>query len=537
MPKTPKKKSPEPQPVQPAPNVREPLRDVFFLVAFAMGLFYSNRWFTLVDDEALTLSAAARPLGAVARFALGQHRPPLHDLLLHVWLFASGGAFGWLRVPSVLFFVAGAWLLSLAAKRAGGQASASALVLLFVVWPYGFHYGRLAAWYSFAFLLVSALTWAYLRFCDNPHPKEWTLVCLLALLLVYTSYFGWAILACLAVDDWLRHRKQPGTVRRLAVSATVLAAACAPLWKPWFTAIGEAIHPHLSLRAMAVAAVYNAYVLLVSESVAPWFWRLGVPAAIAVAICFGLAFFSAKKEQRRFLVFAAILFILLVPASGILMTRHLLLIAPWMLLPFATALGTCPKIELRRVFAVALLIAGGFGWFGVYKREYYATPRFYENWSNFADEAAGNMATGAGIISNNPSFFFYLTYALKVPPSPGTWRFAGALPSDVRAPNVWSPEDWIAAGYPQRPQMFWVRGVPGPDTGTPMAEAEDWLDKHCGDRDYRFMSRDPGYDLEQKYFPEAGALAWRIEIHQYSCVQAATPPALAAPPPTTPARR
>jgi len=525
MPKTPQKKTIDVPPVR---SAREPLRDLFIVIAFGMALIYSNHWFTIIDDETLILSAAAQPIRttiALFRSGLGQHHhPPLYDLLLHFWLLATGGAFDWLRVPAIVFFVAGIWVLSLAAKRLAGQSGATALILLAVLWPYGFHFGRLAAWYSFAFLLVSALTWAYLRYCDGQCGSAWALVCLFALLLVYTSYFGWAMIALLAADDWWRHRAQPGTIRRLAASAAILAVAYAPLWRVFFSEVSQAAHVSHSWRGLILNAGYNAYVLIVSESLAPWFWRFGVPATIAVASCFVLAFFGAKDASRRFLIFAAILFIVMA-GVGILDTKRLLLIGPWVLLPFSTAISSTSRPLLRRALAVSLLVAAGLGWFGVYSRRYYAAPRFFEPWAQLADEEAGNLATGAGIIGNNPSFFFYLTYALKVPPSPEGWRFRGALPYDTQAKNVWGAEDWIAAGHPTRPQMIWIRGMPGPDTGTPMADAVDWLDHHCGDRNFRFMARDPGYELKQRYFPELGTLAWRIEIHQYDCSQNATPPA------------
>jgi hypothetical protein len=49
---------------------------------------------------------------------------------------------------------------------------------------------RFAAWYSFCFLIVAALTLAYLRLVAEPKLSRWLVVLLCAIVLVYTNYFG-----------------------------------------------------------------------------------------------------------------------------------------------------------------------------------------------------------------------------------------------------------------------------------------------------------------------------------------------------------
>ena len=122
------------------------MRNLFPLVLLGAGMLYSDRRFTFIDDETLILNGAIQPVRAIfAAFrsgaGMGEH-PPLNDLLLHFWLRLTGGAFLWLRVPAMIFFLAGLWMLSRAARRLGGENSATALVWLGALWPYGFHYGR-----------------------------------------------------------------------------------------------------------------------------------------------------------------------------------------------------------------------------------------------------------------------------------------------------------------------------------------------------------------------------------------------------------
>ena len=183
MPRNPSSAPPRPGDI--SPKLMALVMDGIPLVLLGLALSYSGPLLTMVTDEALVLNSAAQPLRAIwAQFRFGPslHEPlPLYYLLLHIWLRLSGGAFLWLRAPSILFFLAGVWLLSRAAGRCGGARSATTLLWLGALWPYGFHHGRLAVWYSLSFLCVSGLTWAYLRFCASPGPQAWLVVCLLAL--------------------------------------------------------------------------------------------------------------------------------------------------------------------------------------------------------------------------------------------------------------------------------------------------------------------------------------------------------------------
>jgi hypothetical protein len=127
--------------------------DVFLLTALALVLFLTNSRIMFIDDEVTIISDAAAPLRQTldafrSGQALHQH-PPLYDILLHFWLHLSGGTLFALRLPSIAFYILGLWLLSHAAAKMGGRPSARALLWLGALWPFGFHFGRLAAWYSF----------------------------------------------------------------------------------------------------------------------------------------------------------------------------------------------------------------------------------------------------------------------------------------------------------------------------------------------------------------------------------------------------
>jgi len=386
-------------------------RQVMPLLLFGIALIGSNRNFTFIDDEAWILDGAAQPVRttlALFRSGVGQHEhPPLYDILLHFWLRWTGGSFDYLRVPSVLFFLAGLFLLARAAHRLGGPSSAIAVVWLGALWPLGFHYGRLAAWYSFSFFLVAGLTLAYLRYVEEQSFGRWAVLFLAGVALLWTNYFGWALLGCLAIDQFVRHRLAERAVRPavLAGTAALFGVAYVPLFRAFRREIATGVNVHHGATAVIANAAFNVYSLFVSESVAPWHWYLSVPAGLAVLACVLLVFLYGPRSSRRFLLYGALL-IVVMAVTGILFTKRLLLVAPWVLLPIAAAVGAKMPRWARFGLALALLAVGGIGWFGIYSRHYYSALRFMEPWPAIAQDAANKIQSGATVIANNPSFFF-----------------------------------------------------------------------------------------------------------------------------------
>jgi hypothetical protein len=516
------------------------LRDAAPLIMLASALFYTNRWLSLTDDETSTISAAANNLATIlsaARSAAGNARPPIYELLLKVWLWITAGAFDWLRAPAIFCFVLGLWLLSRVARQLAGEESSNALVWLGALWPFGFHAGRLAGPYTFAFLVIAALTWQYFRYLRLQRSSNWVALWLLCLILLYTNDFGWALLVLVAIDYYWRIAKsdnpQDETLKRrpameIAVTGAVLAIGFAPRWP---TLIRE-LHfylgwPH-SLRYLFLNAGFNFYTLFVGPSVAPWFWRFSIPAGLGVVVLLAFVVAGLRGEARRFLVFSFVLFAFMALA-GILQEKRLLLIGPWLLLPMAIALGTIEKWQWRIPMALAMAVVATIGWYGALNRRYYAEARFSEPWTSVVQDASDVLRGGSGIISNDNTFFFYLTYALKPGQSNSHWRFAGALPRQVQYASVWDSKQWEEAGRPTRPSVLWIRGSSPPDELTATNDAGDWLGGQCGDRITRYVARDPGYAWKQRFVPNFSGPPWRIEIRQYLCGGNVAPPAALAP--------
>jgi hypothetical protein len=509
-------------------------RQVMPLMLLGIALIASNSSFTIVDDETSVFRAAAQPVRTMLASlwsGASQHgNPPLYDILFHLWLRLTGGTFESLRVPSIVLFLAGLFMLARAAARLGGPSSAQAVVWLGALWPYGFHYGRLASWYSFSFFLVAGLTLAYFRFLEDQNFKRWAALFLFAVALLWTSYFAWVIFGCLVIDQILRHRSaEPTAISAILIRiGALLCVAFIPLFRAFRNEIGGAVFHHRALSILTNVA-FSIYSFFVSESVAPWTWFLSIPVTLAILACIGLVATSLPRNSRRFLLYGALL-IAVMAVSGNLFTRRLLLISPWILLPIGVAIGTNKSSQIRIGLPVALLIVAGIGWWGIYTRHYYSALRFIEPWPTVAEDAAKKIQSGETLISNNPSLFFYMTYILHAPEGVTPWKFVGLLPDQVQHPRVKSPQDWLASGHPVGPGMIWIRGVGDPQMNGPMEEAAAELGRSCGAQTSRLTMRDPGFAWKQRLFPGMDEPQWRIEIREYDCPAAGSPEIYQIPP-------
>ena len=174
-------------PVAPEPELIMPVRprkpneiaqQVVPLLLLGIGLVTTNNSVTFLDDESMISERRGESAANDARpvlFRRRQHgQPPLYEIILHFWLRWTGGNFDYLRIPSVLFFLAGLFLLGRASRHFTGSSSAGiAVIWVGVLWPFGFHFGRLATWYSFSFFLVAGLTLSYFKFLEDQTSGRW----------------------------------------------------------------------------------------------------------------------------------------------------------------------------------------------------------------------------------------------------------------------------------------------------------------------------------------------------------------------------
>jgi hypothetical protein len=488
-------------------------------VITAIALFFTDRWFTEIDDEIAIVDRAVQPVRVTLQMFLqgkGQHEhPPLYDILLHGWLRITNGNQHLLRAPSIIFYVFGAWALAAAARRLGGESSRNWVFVLLTAWPFGFHFERLATWYSFCFFLVALLTLVYLRFAEQPTATNWILLVITGLALIYANYFGWAFLACLTIDYVLRNRSGAKPyLWEAAGTVGVLLLAYIPLFRVLIREIRFATGVNGVGFGTIFGLIFNMYCLFVSEAVAPWFWYLGIPAGLAILCCLVITFLINSPEGKKFLGYFFALF-LLMSLAGIMEPKRDLLISPWLVMPVGVALGTYRSSSMRRVLALSLAIPAAIGWYGIFARNLYAAPRWVEPWEQVARQAALVVKGHGIVIGNNPSFFFYLTYLLNVRDLQG--RFAGFLPTSIQTAGVYDAGQWLSTHRPIAGQVELIKGVHYSISATPTQDAEIWLGQHCDLREVERYVRDPGVVWKHRFAPQIDQPDWRVEVRTYAC--------------------
>jgi hypothetical protein len=232
-----------------------------------------------------------------------------------------------------------------------------------------------------------------------------------------------------------------------------------------------------------------------------------------MGVCVLITFFAVRGHTRRFLVYFAGL-LALMAILGIANTKRMLFISPWLILPMAIALTQSTR-STRRILTVALTLIGTLGWYGIFSRNLYAAPHWVEPWERVAQSAAAVSQNGGVVIGNNPSFFFYLTYDL--PPIGSQRRFDGLLPDSTRRANVYTAAQWRDAGEPLASTIMLVKGPHFQIPSAAMDEEEQLLTSRCRPGNRRHFVHDTGAELKQRFAPDTGQAAWRMEIVTFDC--------------------
>jgi hypothetical protein len=393
----------------------------------------------------------------------------------------------------------------------GGDLASKAMLWIGCLWPFGLHFGRLAGWSSFCFFLVATLTWAYVSYLAKPDVIRWFLILVAATLLIYSNYYGWMIVACLALDVWFHGRGvQPARFNLLTLPC--LALLYLPAWWSFFREADSAGilgggHPFISAT---LNAIYNLYSLFVSESIAPWFWWFSIPVFIAIVTSVGLLLALLPKQNLRFVFYFIVLFAGMA-VGGIIGTKRLLFISGWLLLPFALAFSVPNRGFLRKALATSLVFIAAIGWLGFIVKKHYAAEHFLEPWPEIADEAALVVKDGGVVVSNGPSFLFYMNYSLE-----RLGLTHSALPGYVNHSRVVAINQWEKGISSYTSSVLFVRAV-NKDAVAETLAAEDWFKSHCMQKSARQLVPDSGYPLKSRLFPDAGQMPFRISIQRYAC--------------------
>lgn len=496
---------------------------VMVTVVYAAAMILTNTHFTLLDDECTIIAVAGRPVLSMLGLYLtgtGQHEhPPLSDMLLHGWLLLTGYSFFALRIFANLFYIAAGIATAVTAGRIAGRRGYWFTLLLALSWPFAFQYGRITGWYCVTMLLVAWVTKEYLTLAEGGASANWVRFCVISVLLVWTNYFGVAILALLCCDLAVFHREvlrnRLGRVLAVGLCVTVsfvpvLRAAMRSV------AIGAASTADQgSLKSVIASIGYPLFSIFGSTAIAPWYLPLSVPVALA-----GVALVAAvwMSRGRRWMVYFVVALVLLA-ASGHLSIKRIAFLLPWFFLSVGLA-ATGDRSSPRRMAAGASAVLVACGFVGIVSGQHYSTTNLYEPWDKVAEVVARDAQQGATIVSVNPPFFFYLNYRLGLEREAGATAgpHLGEAVYGMHGYRIYQPSKLPLPVNEMRGKVVLVNGSALLKDVAKQEALDAALQGRCRLSGEYHDAPDPAATWKQRYAGSATALAYRVQVKWYDCL-------------------
>ena len=493
---------------------------VVLIALYATFMLKTNSRLTVLDDEGTIITTANLPTAERLHLftsGIGEHlHPPLSDILLHEWLTITHHSFALLRVFSLIFYIAGLLILARCGQIMGNKGTFWAVLLLGMLWPFGYFYARITGWYSCSFFLVAAATYAYQLLLRQSSLRRWGALAAVAILLLWTNYFGIAILAVLFLDLLLFHRKAlRENVRPLLLTFLAVAICFLPLMRALLADTHSSVKSAPVSWIMATIKVgFMLYAVLASVAVAPWFLWWSVPIILAAVVLF---FALARRKQSGLYLLYYVLLVAGLEEQRLLDLKRLLFITPWLLLAIALSCTAAAKREAITAVAATLIIFA-FGWLGIATRRHPATNNFYEPWASVAAQSAGEARRGSVIISDSTPYFFYLNYALDLEGMSSGKTYLGLANYRNLAGVTVYDENIPPALASSFPRVTVVTGIDNPYSMRKQAAILHELRRSCTLVSEQQSTPDPALNYKRVIEPNIALLQYRASVRRFDCI-------------------
>lgn len=197
-----------------------------WVLARLWRLSSSCLWF----DEVFSVHTARHSWTGMLKFVAADIiHPPFFYAVLKVWIAIGGESVLWLRLLPVLFSVATIVPVRLLAKELKLKpAETNLALLLMAVSAFQIKYAQILRMYTLLLFLSTLSIWLVLRFLriDSRWKTNLAWLSLVNLLLVYTHYYGWVLLAIECIIVLIYYRRQ-FVLLLLSTAVAVLA------YVPW----------------------------------------------------------------------------------------------------------------------------------------------------------------------------------------------------------------------------------------------------------------------------------------------------------------
>jgi hypothetical protein len=368
--------------------------------------------------------------------------------------------------------------------------------------------------------LVFLLTWLYLRILEERGYWSWVSFTLASIFMVWSNYFGVAILLLLFVDFMMFHRVLARkNTRQFLISTAVIAVSFVPLLHVVLTNVGvhtARIASDMNWKGVIATVGYPIFSIFASVAVAPWFLPLSIPIFVSTIVLLVSIWFSSG---RKWLVYF-ILSMILLGLSGHLDVKRVLFLLPWLFLAMGVATfsdtSRYPKLASAAIAVIVIV-----GWVGIISGRHYATSNLYEPWGRVAHIVAGDARRGATVISENPPFYLYLDYQL------GLERDTGGAPAANMGERFYldhgykilEPDEnnWQLLAEGLHDKVVLVNGSADKPHVLLTSALDGRLRQRCRTLGEFRAAPDPAAALKEKFAKNTAVLAYRTDVTWYDC--------------------
>jgi len=378
---------------------------VLYTAVRLWGLTDSCLWF----DELFSVHAAEHAWNSLPWFvALDLIHPPLFYILLKLWIAIGGESLLWLRLFPVLFSVIALipFLLLCRELRFPTWTTAFAL-FLFAVSGSMIRSAQFVRMYSLLICISLFSIWLFARYFNRG--VGLVLLALVNIILVYTHYYGWLVLAAQVIVVLIFQRVN---WRRMMLMVGVVIASFIPWLVTVFQAARSGSDIVQNIAWQAKPGIRELFAFMI-DLVEPFYYQasnvdaasvypVSIPLIVVIAMTIPLYVIEWRQEERKLsvqllVIFFAVPFSISFVASWILPysvwgTRHLIMIFPVAMILIANAVQGFPVRAVR--YAVVSLIIGlsAIGLVAEARRE---TPEYpWCEWEKVADEIRKSELNG-----------------------------------------------------------------------------------------------------------------------------------------------
>jgi len=445
---------------------------------------YRLNYQELRGDEAATWAYSIRSYAEMLQFYTTHAHPPLYYPLMHNWFSLAGTSEYALRfLPLVNGTVLVAILMALCARWFGWRAAVAA-GLLTAISPYQIYFAQDARSYSLATWLGAASTLALWQALARGRWREWALYGALTLVLAYTHYYFFLIVAFQALfvlwNAWQRRR----IPWRYIVTGLVAGLAYLPwliyVWRflTWYR--GNFDSPDLIAAILRPLLAFGGGQYLI----APLTWLNA--GATLLLLAWGVI--VARRSNRRALhltllyLFIPLLTVFLVSRfKAIFNERYLVLASPSFLLLIGVGIEQALSSWRARVsLPVAVLAVLFLGHTAYALNNYYHNPSFAKSppWRDVMNYIQRKAHPEDAIIYTAalPEINYYNERAARLP--------TYLIPYDINTTEQ-GALDALQATFERHPRA-WLIPIPAADA--PVSRLiEPWMERHSARLDAVFF--------------------------------------------------